>query len=97
MTEAADIGNPDRKRVGFIGLGHMGSAMARRLVEAGYDVTVWSRTAAHVDELAADGATRADSPALRRSSNSAWTSSSSKRGRTSPAAGRKASIESLSP
>ena len=32
MTEAADIGNPDRKRVGFIGLGHMGSAMARRLV-----------------------------------------------------------------
>lgn len=56
MTES------DRKRVGFIGLGHMGSAMARRLVDAGYDVTVWSRTAAHVDELAAHGATRADSP-----------------------------------
>ena len=53
----------DRKRVGFIGLGHMGSAMARRLVDAGYDVTVWSRSAAHVDELAAHGATRADSPA----------------------------------
>ena len=53
----------DRKRVGFIGLGHMGSAMARRLVDAGYDVTVWSRSAAHVDELAAYGATRADSPA----------------------------------
>jgi 3-hydroxyisobutyrate dehydrogenase-like beta-hydroxyacid dehydrogenase len=63
MTEAADSGNPDRKRVGFIGLGHMGSAMARRLVGAGYDVTVWSRTAAHVEELVADGATRADSPA----------------------------------
>ena len=62
MTETADIGNPDRKRVGFIGLGHMGSAMARRLVEAGYDVTVWSRTAAHVDELVTDGAARADSP-----------------------------------
>ncbi len=53
----------DRKRVGFIGLGHMGSAMARRLVDAGYDVTVWSRSAVHVDELAAYGATRADSPA----------------------------------
>jgi 3-hydroxyisobutyrate dehydrogenase-like beta-hydroxyacid dehydrogenase len=52
----------DRERVGFVGLGHMGSAMARRLVEAGYDVTVWSRTAAHVDELVADGATRAKSP-----------------------------------
>lgn len=62
MTEAADSGIPDRKRVGFIGLGHMGSAMARRLVEAGYDVTVWSRTAAHVDEMVAVGATRADSP-----------------------------------
>ena len=54
---------PDRKRVGFIGLGHMGSAMARRLIDAGYDVTVWSRSAAHVDEAAAHGATRADSPA----------------------------------
>jgi 3-hydroxyisobutyrate dehydrogenase-like beta-hydroxyacid dehydrogenase len=54
---------PDRKRVGFIGLGHMGSAMARRLIDAGYDVTVWSRSAVHVDEAAAHGATRADSPA----------------------------------
>jgi 3-hydroxyisobutyrate dehydrogenase-like beta-hydroxyacid dehydrogenase len=61
MTESADRGG-DRKRVGFIGLGHMGSAMARRLVDAGYDVTVWSRTAAHAGELAACGATAADSP-----------------------------------
>jgi 3-hydroxyisobutyrate dehydrogenase-like beta-hydroxyacid dehydrogenase len=62
MTESAGIGVGDRKRVGFVGLGHMGSAMARRLVDAGYDVTVWTRTAAHVDELAARGATRAESP-----------------------------------
>jgi 3-hydroxyisobutyrate dehydrogenase-like beta-hydroxyacid dehydrogenase len=54
---------PDGKRVGFIGLGHMGSPMARQLIDAGYDVTVWSRNAAHVDDLAACGATRADSPA----------------------------------
>lgn len=53
----------DRKRAGFIGLGHMGSAMARRLVAAGYEVTVWSRSARHVDELVADGAVGADSPA----------------------------------
>lgn len=52
----------ERKRVGFIGLGHMGSPMARHLVDAGYEVTVWSRTAAHADALAARGATRADSP-----------------------------------
>jgi 3-hydroxyisobutyrate dehydrogenase-like beta-hydroxyacid dehydrogenase len=41
----------------------MGSPMARRLLQAGYGVTVWSRSAAHVDELVADGATRAASPA----------------------------------
>jgi 3-hydroxyisobutyrate dehydrogenase-like beta-hydroxyacid dehydrogenase len=49
-------------RVGFVGLGHMGSAMATRLVEAGYDVTVWSRTRKHVDELAERGATPGDLP-----------------------------------
>jgi 3-hydroxyisobutyrate dehydrogenase-like beta-hydroxyacid dehydrogenase len=67
VTTSTDRGGgvpaPDRKRVGFIGLGHMGSPMARQLVDAGYEVTVWSRTAAHVDDLAAYGATRADSPA----------------------------------
>jgi 3-hydroxyisobutyrate dehydrogenase-like beta-hydroxyacid dehydrogenase len=66
MATSTDIGGgmpaPDRKRVGFIGLGHMGSPMARRLIDAGYEVTVWSRTAAHADDLAACGATRADSP-----------------------------------
>jgi hypothetical protein len=65
MTAAADTNapHPDRKRVGFIGLGHMGAAMARRLLAAGYEVTVWNRSPRHVDELAADGAIRADSPA----------------------------------
>src|SRR6516164_7540754 len=67
MTASSESGTSvpaaDHKRVGFIGLGHMGSPMARRLVDAGYDVTVWSRTTAHVDDLVAYGATRADSPA----------------------------------
>jgi 3-hydroxyisobutyrate dehydrogenase-like beta-hydroxyacid dehydrogenase len=58
----ASVPAPDRKQVGFIGLGHMGSPMARQLIDAGYDVTVWSRNAAHVDDLVAYGATRADSP-----------------------------------
>ncbi len=66
MTASADdgIGVPvqDRERVGFIGLGHMGAPMAARLIDAGYDVTVWSRTAAHAGDLVARGATRADSP-----------------------------------
>lgn len=54
---------PNRSHVGFIGLGQMGSAMARQLINAGYDVTVWSRSAARVDELITQGATRANSPA----------------------------------
>jgi 3-hydroxyisobutyrate dehydrogenase-like beta-hydroxyacid dehydrogenase len=66
MTASSDHGSgvpaKGRNRVGFIGLGHMGSPMAVRLIDEGYDVTVWSRTAAHADPLVARGATRADSP-----------------------------------
>jgi 3-hydroxyisobutyrate dehydrogenase-like beta-hydroxyacid dehydrogenase len=31
-------------KTGFIGLGHMGSAMAANLVRAGHDVTVYNRS-----------------------------------------------------
>jgi len=30
-------------KVGFIGLGNMGSAMARNLIKAGHDLTVYNR------------------------------------------------------
>ncbi|MDK1032226.1 MAG: NAD(P)-dependent oxidoreductase [Planctomycetia bacterium] len=52
-----------RTRVGFIGLGLMGKAMAERLLEAGYLLTVWNRTAEKGDSLVADGARRAHVPA----------------------------------
>ncbi len=42
--------------VGWIGAGRMGSAMARRLVRAGVDVTVWNRTRDRAEALTADGA-----------------------------------------
>lgn len=45
--------------LGFLGLGSMGSAMARRLIDAGHDVVVWNRTAAAADELVTAGARRA--------------------------------------
>src|ERR1700719_2358444 len=48
--------------VGFIGLGLMGRPMAANLLKAGYDVTVWNRTASRADELVAQGAKRAASP-----------------------------------
>ena len=50
------------EKVGFIGLGIMGKPMARNLMEAGHDVTVFNRSRGKVDELAGEGATAADSP-----------------------------------
>jgi 3-hydroxyisobutyrate dehydrogenase-like beta-hydroxyacid dehydrogenase len=43
--------------VGFIGLGNMGSAMAARLLEAGFGVTVYNRSPGKAEALAARGAT----------------------------------------
>ena len=50
------------RTVGFIGLGIMGRAMARRLVDAGHRVTVWNRDPSKAADLTAAGARRADSP-----------------------------------
>lgn len=50
-------------RIGFIGLGTMGGPMARRLVDAGHDVTVHNRTREKEEPLARLGAKRAASPA----------------------------------
>ncbi|MCZ7533097.1 MAG: NAD(P)-dependent oxidoreductase [Acidimicrobiia bacterium] len=49
--------------VGFIGLGIMGHSMARNLMNAGHDVTVWNRTVSRADDLAEAGARLAGSPA----------------------------------
>jgi 3-hydroxyisobutyrate dehydrogenase-like beta-hydroxyacid dehydrogenase len=43
-------------KVAFIGLGNMGSPMARHLLRAGHDVTVWNRTLAKAEEHHAQGA-----------------------------------------
>lgn len=50
-------------RVGFIGLGIMGKPMARHLLEAGHVLTVHNRSRAAVEELVAQGAAEANSPA----------------------------------
>jgi 3-hydroxyisobutyrate dehydrogenase-like beta-hydroxyacid dehydrogenase len=49
--------------VGFIGLGNMGSAMARNLIKAGHRVTVYNRSRDKAEALAKDGAIVADTPA----------------------------------
>jgi 3-hydroxyisobutyrate dehydrogenase len=51
------------ERVGFIGLGIMGQGMARNLMEAGFGLTVWNRTASKAEPFAEEGATVAKTPA----------------------------------
>ncbi|MET8662182.1 NAD(P)-dependent oxidoreductase [Streptomyces griseus] len=55
--------NSARNAVTVIGLGPMGHAMAEVLLDRGYAVTVWNRTASRADGLVARGATLAQSPA----------------------------------
>lgn len=50
-------------RVAFLGLGRMGSAMARNLLGKGFPLTVWNRSAAACKPLVADGAVMAETPA----------------------------------
>lgn len=49
-------------KIGFIGLGQMGSAMAANLLKAGHHVTVWNRSADKSAPLIAKGATAAERP-----------------------------------
>jgi 3-hydroxyisobutyrate dehydrogenase len=51
------------KRLGWVGTGRMGYALASRLLEAGCDVAVYNRTRAKAEPLAELGATVVDSPA----------------------------------
>src|SRR5438128_6254113 len=51
------------KTISYLGLGTMGSGMASNLLKAGYDLTVWNRTAAKCEPFARKGARLAESPA----------------------------------
>jgi 3-hydroxyisobutyrate dehydrogenase-like beta-hydroxyacid dehydrogenase len=50
------------RSVGFIGLGRMGAAMARNILKAGFELTVYNRTAAKMRPLIDAGAAGAGSP-----------------------------------
>ena len=50
-------------RVAVIGLGAMGSRIARRFLDAGHELTVWNRDAAKAEPLVAAGASAAQTPA----------------------------------
>jgi 3-hydroxyisobutyrate dehydrogenase-like beta-hydroxyacid dehydrogenase len=43
-------------QIGFIGLGHMGSAIAANILAAGHELTVWNRSPDPSQALAQKGA-----------------------------------------
>jgi 3-hydroxyisobutyrate dehydrogenase len=51
------MSDKSRSQAGWVGTGRMGSVLIRRLLAAGVDVTVYNRTRARAEPLAADGAT----------------------------------------
>ena len=53
-----------KPNVALLGLGTMGHGMAQNLLKAGFPLTVYNRTRAKAEALAAMGATVADTPAL---------------------------------
>src|SRR5690606_37219304 len=52
-----------KTQIALLGCGLMGSPMSRRLLAASFPLTVWNRTRAKAEALAADGARVADTPA----------------------------------
>ena len=51
-----------KQKIGFMGLGIMGNAMAANLLKAGYPVTVYNRSPEKAEPLVRQGAGRADNP-----------------------------------
>jgi len=52
----------NRPRIGFIGIGIMGEAMVRRLLDLGFPVTVWNLEPERLDTVVPHGAVAAESP-----------------------------------
>ena len=60
MKRVLHSANPSRTRIGWIGTGVMGSSMCSHLLQAGYRVTLHSRTKAKAKPLFDLGATWAE-------------------------------------
>ncbi|SMC23738.1 3-hydroxyisobutyrate dehydrogenase [Desulfacinum hydrothermale DSM 13146] len=63
QVQDLEVCDPQRTRIGWIGTGVMGAAMCGRLLEAGYGVTVHTRTRQKAEPLLQRGALWAESPA----------------------------------
>lgn len=61
MTSTTPDTKAPRERIGFVGLGTMGAAMALNLVRAGFELTVWNRTPGRASDVVAAGGVEAAS------------------------------------
>jgi len=60
-------------RIGFIGLGRMGSPVAANIAKAGFQLGVYNRTPAKAEALAREvGAKVTDSPSALAASSDVW-------------------------
>ncbi len=50
-------------KIGFLGLGKMGTPMARHLIAAGHELRVWNRSEGKMEPLLREGAIAAGTPA----------------------------------
>ena len=62
MADTSKANPQSVERLGYIGLGLMGTPMTRRLLKAGHQVTVWNRSEGKVGPLVEAGAKRAGTP-----------------------------------
>ena len=62
MAGVGRVDRQDAEKLGYLGLGMMGFPTARRLINAGYDVTVWNRSAGRAAALLEAGAKSASHP-----------------------------------
>src|ERR1700722_14950856 len=54
-TGVKNMAPKNTQKIGWIGMGRMGFPMAERRIKAGHDVTIWNRTRAKAEPLAAIG------------------------------------------
>jgi 3-hydroxyisobutyrate dehydrogenase len=62
MADASKTNPQGVERLGYLGLGLMGTPMSRRLLKAGYQVSVWNRSEGKIAPLIEAGAKRAATP-----------------------------------
>ena len=59
---ALKLASPSTTRIGFIGIGVMGTSMAGHLIKAGYKLNVFTRTTSKADSLVSLGASLLKTP-----------------------------------